>query len=398
MPAKIKNNVLIYEGCNYLRYRLLLSTLSGKPVRITNIRIKDDDPGLKEYEVSFVRLLDKITNGSRIELNETGTSLYYSPGLLYGGELEHDCSLQRGIGYYLEGIMILAPFCKNAVDVKLRGITNNTKDPSVDRIKTAAVPILKKFLPGDNEVVFTISKRGAAPLGGGEIRFKCPVSRNLKSIQFQKSGMVKRIRGTACSIRVSPAIANRIVESAKGVLLKFLPDVYIHTDHCKGAASGKSPGIYLLLYNLFSLNSLSIQMLTNVTGFGVTLSAETTTDVVFGAEAFSPLMTTGSLPCVPEDIGKEAAMKLIDEIYRNGCVDSPFQSMIAMFMALGNKDVSKIVTGPLTPSMIQFLRDLKDFFGIVFKIEKLREDDEILDQVVLTCIGVGYTNRGKRTL
>lgn len=55
--------------------------------------------------------------------------------------------------------------------------------------------------------------------------------------------MVKRIRGTACSVRVSPAIANRIVESAKSVLLNFLPDVYIHTDHCKGSASGKSPGI-----------------------------------------------------------------------------------------------------------------------------------------------------------
>lgn len=61
--------------------------------------------------------------------------------------------------------------------------------------------------------------------------------------------MVKRIRGTACSIRVSPAIANRIVESAKGVLLKFLPDIYIHTDHCKGASSGKSPGTNLLLAN-----------------------------------------------------------------------------------------------------------------------------------------------------
>lgn len=76
--------------------------------------------------MSFIRLLDKITNGSRIELNETGTNLYYNPGLLNGGELEHDCSLQRGIGYYLEAILILAPFCKKAVDVKLRGITNNT--------------------------------------------------------------------------------------------------------------------------------------------------------------------------------------------------------------------------------------------------------------------------------
>lgn len=47
MPAKVQNKVLIYEGCNYLRYRLLLSTLSGRPIRIINIRTKDDDPGLK---------------------------------------------------------------------------------------------------------------------------------------------------------------------------------------------------------------------------------------------------------------------------------------------------------------------------------------------------------------
>lgn len=53
----------------------------------------------------------------------------------------------------------------------------------MDRILTAGIPILKKFLAGDNEVVLTIRKRGAAPLGGGEIHFKCPISRNLKTIQ-----------------------------------------------------------------------------------------------------------------------------------------------------------------------------------------------------------------------
>lgn len=62
--------------------------------------------------------------------------------------------------------------------------------------------------------------------------------------------MVKRIRGIACCSRVSPAIANRLVDSAKGVLLKFLPDVYIHTNHSKGAASGKSPGMSLSLISL----------------------------------------------------------------------------------------------------------------------------------------------------
>lgn len=47
---------------------------------------------------------------------------------------------------------------------------------------------------------------------------------------------------------------------------------------------------------------------------------------------------------------------------------------------------------------MQFLRDLKDFFGIVFKLEPYKEEDEILDQVILTCVGVGYTNINKRTL
>ena len=36
--------------------------------------------------------------------------------------------------------------------------------------------------------------------------------------------------------------------------------------------------------------------------------------------------------------------------FRNGCVDSPFQCMTALFMALGKKDVSKVVVGPLTPA------------------------------------------------
>lgn len=99
MPAiSIKNNLLTYKGSSFLRQRLILSTLSGKPVKIIEIRSADDEPGLREYEVSLIRLLDKITNGTAIELNQTGTSLFYQPGLLHGGKFEHDCSLQRGIG------------------------------------------------------------------------------------------------------------------------------------------------------------------------------------------------------------------------------------------------------------------------------------------------------------
>lgn len=125
-------------------------------------------------------------------------------------------------------------------------------------MKSAGIPVLKKFLLIDTDVELTISKRGAAPLGGGEIHFKCPIYRNIKTIQSTNSGMVKRIRGVACSIRVSPAIANRMVDSAKEVLLNFIPDIYIHTDHCRGASSGKSPGTTVKLINFKKyINQLS---------------------------------------------------------------------------------------------------------------------------------------------
>lgn len=52
------------------------------------------------------------------------------------------------------------------------------------------------------------------------------------------------------------------------------------------------------------------------TGFGINLVAETTTGIFLSGEAFSPLTQTGSLPCVPEDLGREAALQLLDEIYR----------------------------------------------------------------------------------
>lgn len=84
---------LNFEGCNYFRQRLVLSTLSSKPVRITKIREHSNEPGLRgsickgvaklcymamvaEFEAGFIRLLDKLTNGSHIEVNESGRNKY----------------------------------------------------------------------------------------------------------------------------------------------------------------------------------------------------------------------------------------------------------------------------------------------------------------------------------
>jgi RNA 3'-terminal phosphate cyclase-like protein len=89
-----------------------------------------------------------VTNGSRIEVSETGTSLTFVPGLLVGGRVEQECPPDRCVGYYMEPLLALGPFCKAPLHVTLTGVTNNQADPSVDLIRASTLPVLKRFLLG----------------------------------------------------------------------------------------------------------------------------------------------------------------------------------------------------------------------------------------------------------
>ena len=339
----------------------------------------------------------------KVEVSDTGSQLTYKPGVLLGGKVEHQCSLERGIGYWLEPILALAPFCKDPLHLVLTGVTNNQQDPSPDWIKASCLPILRRFLTDDTGLELIVSKRGAAPGGGGQVVFKCPVRKSLRPVQLTDQGKIKRVRGVAWAVRVSPATANRVVESAKGELLKFLPDVYIYTDHFTGAKSGKSPG------------------------FGLTLTAETTTGCFLTAEVqifpvqciflgcvlklFCQVCSNpaGSRdgPTLPEELGTRGARTLLEEVFRGGCADSLTQALTVSLMALSPADVSKVVVGPLSPYTVQQLRHMKDFMQIMFKLETYESEEEQeggagglrigADKVLLTCVGLGFTNLSKKT-
>ena len=80
-------------------------------------------------------------------------------------------------------------------------------------------------------------------------------------------------------------------------------------------------------------------------------------------------------------------------------------------MAMGPRDVSKVVIGPLSNYTVHFLRHVKDSFQSVFKLETYKSsssettEDDLNDEnlhmgankVVATCVGVGFTNLSKRT-
>ena len=54
--------MLRFKGSESFRQRLVFSTLSGKPIRIDDIRAQDENPGLRDYEASLLRLIEKKIN------------------------------------------------------------------------------------------------------------------------------------------------------------------------------------------------------------------------------------------------------------------------------------------------------------------------------------------------
>ena len=82
----------------------------------------------------FVKLLLKLTNGSKAEIGKNGLTLKFYPGVITNNNempLEFNCGLSRCISYFLEPILVLSLFGKHKLNLKLSGITNDIYDLSV---------------------------------------------------------------------------------------------------------------------------------------------------------------------------------------------------------------------------------------------------------------------------
>ncbi|KAG8384740.1 hypothetical protein BUALT_Bualt04G0149600 [Buddleja alternifolia] len=376
------------KGSQSLRLRLLLSTLSSTPVLIEDIRADATWPGLRPHEVSFLRLLEKVSDDCVVEINETGTKLKYKPGIVMGGRhLVHDCGTSRAIGYFLEPLIVLGLFGKKPLNIRLKdieyrlplvGITNDSKDPSVDTFRSSTLPMLKQFGVPSEGLDLKIESRGVPPHGGGEIILSIPIVQDsLKAINWIDEGMVKRIRGVTFSTRVSVQFENTMIHAARGIFNRLLPDVHIFTDHKAGPQAGKSPG------------------------YGITLFAETTSGCFISADtavSYGRGEDEGEVEdekkelSPPEDIGVQIASTLLGEIEQGGVVDSTHQGLLFLLCALCPQDVSKVRVGKLSPYGIEVLRHIRDFLGVKFVIKP----DPSTETVILKCVGCGLKNLSRK--
>lgn len=99
-----------------------------------------------------------------------GTVVNFSPGVMVGGTFKFHCSNIRGLGYYLEFLLMVSPFCKEPINATLIGCTNSVHDLSVDAILYSWISLYRNFVE-NSQIKIEIKRRGVYPVGGGEIFF-----------------------------------------------------------------------------------------------------------------------------------------------------------------------------------------------------------------------------------
>ena len=352
-----------------LAHRLVLSTLTGRAVHISQIRSSSPtNPGLAPHEISFLRLLEAVTNGSNIEISYTGSMLVYRPGLITGsaagsgasgGVIRHElpAGCTRGVSYFLIPLCLLAPFSKAPVNVLFTGpgvITSATPtgDISADSVRTAILPLYAQFgiTNGIELRILQRSNPGPGGKGGaGEVQLVFGHQVRLpKTIHMLTPGRVKRIRGVAYCTGVSASNNARMIEAARGVLNPMTGDTYIFSDVSSApvvSSTDKSaPG---------PKKKIGV-------GFGLSLVAESSTGSLYSADLASP--PSGGQ--TPEEIGEQCAYQLLESISAGGAVSQTAASTVLTLMAMGSEDVGRLQMGRDvlgSEEIIGLARDLRTF-------------------------------------
>lgn len=399
-----KPEFLKFTGHKSFTQRLVLATLTGRPIHISKIRPNSPtNPGLAPHEVSFLRLLEAVTNGSSMQISYTGTTITYHPGLITGvvpgfgavdDTIKHHlpATCTRGVTYFLLPLCLLAPFSKSHMNVRFEGpgvITSATEtgDLSVDSFRTAILPLYNLFgIPAARIELRVLQRSCAGPHGSGgagivELRFASQV-RLPKTLHLNRSpGRIKRIRGVAYATGVSASNNARMIHSAREVLNPIISDIHI------AAQYDQAPLVPDAAEKSGSKKRMGI-------GFGLSLVAESSAvGVLFSADVVVP--PKGGI--LPEDVGKRCAYQLLECISSGGCVTGAAVGTVLTLMAMGSEDVGRLRLGRNvvgTEEVIGLARDLKKFGASSWGLRDA-EDDETAD-VIVSVKGTGVGNVGRK--
>lgn len=344
-------------GGALVRVALALSTLTGKEFKVINIRSGRPEPGLKAQHLSAIKILKDICKAKTNEIDLGTPELFYSPQEIKSGKYEIDIGTAGSISLLLQAVILPCLFAPGKVTLKVKGGTCGKWQASVDYLKEVLLPQVQRFA---EKMELKIIKRGYYPQGGGEVILE--INPRLKKSDFLEfNELYERLRTNTASIKL---IEQGNLEQIRGVI-NLSSDL---EEKEVGERIKNSINNHLRRYDV--PKNIRIEYVKTLsTGGEVVLSAffsdkgkmDPDNPVILGSDALLEKNKSS------EEVGKEAAEKLIEIIDSAAAVDPHLADQLIPFMGL--LPGSRIKTSRITDHVKTNIYVVEKFLPVKFMIE-----------------------------
>jgi len=228
-------------GGQILRMAVAFSALTGKDVRIFNIRANRPKPGLANQHLTSIRSVAELSGAKVENLHKGSMEVHFVPGELSGGDFRFDIGTAGSVPRVLQACLLPALSSGRGCRISVTGGTDVKWSPPWDYFEHVFLPVLRRI---GGDVTVEKVRRGYYPRGGGHVRVTVNPCKELTGQEWTDLPSVERIDGFVHVGNLPGHILERMERALSG--LEDVAETTIRTEGLKeDRATGQGGAVVL---------------------------------------------------------------------------------------------------------------------------------------------------------
>lgn len=315
-------------GGQILRSTISLSCVTGRPVRIVNIRRGRPKPGLKPQHLASVKALARISGADERGAEPGSQEISFAPGPVRAGEYLFEIGTAGSVVLLLQAILPPLLFADGPSRVVLTGGTHVPFGPSYDFLREVFFPRLGAI---GVHASCDIERYGFYPRGGGKVTAGIDPVGAIRGVDLREKGSVLSVTGRSCVANLPLSIAERQKDAAVEALAPHSPRI----ETAAVTAPGKGTFLFLRV------------------------------ETEAGPAGFFALGAVGKRA---EEVGREAAREALAYIESPGAIDPRLADQLLLYLAL-SKEASTFTISKVTNHLVTQMHVVRRMLGSRLDVE-----------------------------
>ena len=199
-------------GGQILRTSLALSLITETAVRLKNIRVKRQKPGLRRQHLTAVRAAAEVGSAHVTGDAVGSTEIEFRPRKVIAGEYNFSIGTAGSTSLVFQTVLPPLMLAQGHSRVVFEGGTHNTGAPPFDFIKNAFIPLINRM---GAQATASLEKHGFVPAGGGKWSVDIDGGRKLSPLTLHERGFVRRRTVRALLSHLSEDIGQRELQTVR---------------------------------------------------------------------------------------------------------------------------------------------------------------------------------------